>query len=142
MYNTQKGREIHAKATKGEWAPIVNGNTVKSHGIVSCFPDKTSIFKKICAAISPNTGNAAFIAAAHNDWPAIMDELDAKTAENATLRARLDAAVWDLEGAIDRWALCDLCANSTQDGCLAEKEHGEGACDPKWRGPTAREGEV
>jgi hypothetical protein len=138
MYDTQKGREIHGKATGGEWKAdsfIVNAGDTR---VLFGFGWSDETF-----------ANLEFSAAAHNDFPAIMDEMDALRAENAilqaenaALRARLDAAVWDLEGAIDRWALCDLCANSTQDGCLAEKEHGEGACNPKWRGPTAREGEV
>lgn len=75
MLTSDELRAIRARyeaTTPGPWDAIVNGNTVKSHAI-----------RGVCSGISPKTGNAEFIANAHQDVPALLDTIAALTANAA-----------------------------------------------------------
>jgi hypothetical protein len=103
MYNTQKGRELHGKATKGEW--FADGGEVwhiedgyRENSLIADSDGLNPCFKV--------ASDANFTITVHNDFPAIMDELDALRAENAELKdafmkAREHAAQgWDIATAL------------------------------------------
>jgi hypothetical protein len=58
-----------AAATPGPWKSKINGNTVRSYGIIS----QT---RKICSAISTLTADAEFIAHARTDIPDLIAEVE------------------------------------------------------------------
>jgi hypothetical protein len=154
MYDTQKGREIHGKATNGEWhdsggyGDLVWCRNEKSDEIYVADMRGYGYFTRVEGlndeqANAQMESNAAFIVAAHNDWPAIMDELDAKTAENAALRARLEAAVEELRN-YPGIVPCHACKHLKVNYHGKVPEHcklGTQDCF-EWRGPTARKDEV
>jgi hypothetical protein len=72
MFDTTELRELLAKATPGEWRG--HDNMHNNHAcMVSVFENGTSdgLIDRLTRQ------DAAFITTAHNDWPAIMDELNA-----------------------------------------------------------------
>lgn len=68
MLTDERLAEIRARcdaATPGLWEVIVKGNTVQSHAIPG-----------VCSGISPKSGNAAFVAHARADIPALLAEVE------------------------------------------------------------------
>ena len=67
--------ERWAKATHGNWAWIIRGNSVQSHAVV-CHDDAKSLMpQNICSGISPKTENAQAIASAPTDIQALLAEV-------------------------------------------------------------------
>ena len=85
----QELREVEAlaeKATPGPWRSVWTGNTVKSHRVYAEGPEA----RNIASGISPNTGNAEFIAASRAAVPRMAAEIRRLREENDLLRSALD----------------------------------------------------
>jgi hypothetical protein len=72
-------------ATPGPWESRVNGNTVRSYGIIS--PTR-----KICSSISTLTADAEFIAHARTDIPFLLSEVKRLESELCTQTEMADRA--------------------------------------------------
>lgn len=62
-------------ATEGPWTGIERGNSVVSRGVATVAYDGQPR-KNVCSGISPKSSDAAFIAAARTDVPALCDEVE------------------------------------------------------------------
>ena len=194
--NTTELRRLIAAATPGQWSSndyykddVITGEMhiadMRGWGYL------TSTLKlSEERALEQQQANAAFIVAAHNAMPALLDAIDAKDAmindhtsqrngmqheldelraaikakggtehaptqdaydaacralENAhaalsTLQERCAAAEADLGEALSLskscdFALCQYCANDTEDGCNGRVTAPYSPCDAMWRGP-------
>ncbi|MDP4117696.1 MAG: DUF3850 domain-containing protein [Bacillota bacterium] len=87
--NLKEIKDRADKATPGPWKVIDKGNTVKSFAVVSVAFDN-SPQQMICPNMSPKTGNAAFIAHAREDIPALIKAYEAKCEEVERLQAAYD----------------------------------------------------
>lgn len=105
----QQLREIEARceaATPGPWESRVNGNTVRSYGVVSNA-------RKICSSISTLTADAEFIAHSRQYIPALL-------AEVRQLQRERDAAVEVLIKLIKQSDdMCAYCKNHIE--CKGEQ---------------------
>jgi hypothetical protein len=99
MIDTAKLRELLAKATPGEWEYRVNPYAFGGdwHGIWA----NDSVVAQLWTA-EERTGNASFIAAAHNAMPELLEEIDSlraivarlpKTADGVPV-AGMDTELW------------------------------------------------
>lgn len=88
-------RELHAASTAGEWEPSHNVDMPKDDNWASDNdkregrgegPNHVGTFSEVREKA---TADAAFIAAAHNAMPALLDELEQARAERDALAAEL-----------------------------------------------------
>ena len=125
--NIKAIEEREQAATPGPWKSIVNGNTVRSYGIVSKI-------RKICSCISTMTKDAEFIAHAREDLPALLAEVKRLTAENERLKKLYDAAVEDMGKFAYDFFPCCLCKNwNGEETCWEERTCSHEAACAMWQ---------
>lgn len=81
-------REMLEGTTQGEWRVVQKGNSVPSHAVATTAYDGEPQIN-VCSGISPKTGNARWIAHAHNHYAALLDELEGARAEIERLQKRI-----------------------------------------------------
>jgi hypothetical protein len=96
-----KARELLEGTTKGEWRVVQKGNSVPSHAVATTAYDGEPQIN-VCSGISPKTGNALWIAHAHNTYAALLDELEGARAETATARGVLCALLQRINEAAEQ----------------------------------------
>lgn len=76
--------------------------------------------------------NAAFIAHARQDIPALLAEVERLRAEVERFRAKRNETIDAIENLMESCRACDMCAlNESDDTC---SDNGEGYCSPVWIG--------
>lgn len=137
-------RAICDAATPGRWVAVEKGNSVPFVAIVRCATGEEPI--TITSSISPKRRDYEFIVAAHDNYPAALDALEASmareaekdatiarlTAERDAEKRRADAAVYDLTCLANRvyeresWCQrCDYCSemhNEDSQDCMGDDE--------------------
>jgi len=83
--DTQKLRELHAKSTQGEWRKV--GGFPYLYAFAPGQETARSWVVPCVGRFDYGEGNLEFVAAAHNEMPALL-------AENDALRAELQARQW------------------------------------------------
>ena len=86
--DTKELRRLYEAATPGEWhvEKAANNRKVKPYVVLDGKPDHDDY--EGMPVEKAWKGDAIFISAAHNALPALLDEVDRLTAENAALRQR------------------------------------------------------
>jgi len=136
-------RALEQAATRGPW-------TDSEDHCVGIFREDGIHVMDICECENLMTqnadANAAFIAASRTAIPALLDAYEASLAENARLRAELDAAkekyaALESDALSMNWRDCDTCIHSndapdeSDSICLTP---GCNSCNWQWRGADAK----
>ncbi|HNX82787.1 MAG TPA: hypothetical protein PKL77_11650, partial [Candidatus Omnitrophota bacterium] len=83
-----KQRAICDAATPGRWVAVEKGNSVPFVAIVRCATGEEPI--TIASSISPKRRDYEFIVAAHDNYPAALDALEASMAREAEKDAKIE----------------------------------------------------